>query len=91
MRYMPGKLFKEQIVHVVGETYQRESRGLAARERLRARVSLLTDNSTEIADAAHLGTAFIGLENWLPDQLLQAARKRFKAAIGRGDDLPVDA
>ena len=88
---MPGFLFKEKWAHIVGETFERERRGTAARERLRARLSLLTENSTEIADAANLGTTFIGLEGWTPEQLLQATRRRFRAAQGRGNNLTVDA
>jgi hypothetical protein len=86
---MPGFLFKEKWAHIVGETFERERRGTGARERLRARLSLLTEDSTEIADAARLGTTFIGLEGWTPEQLLQAARRRFQAARGQGDDLPI--
>ncbi len=86
---MPGFLFKEKHVRIVGETFELERRGTAARERLRARLSLLTEDSTEIADAANLGTTFIGLEGWTPEQLLQATRRRFQAARGRGDDLPI--
>lgn len=48
-------------------------------------------DSWEIADAAHLGTAFFGMEHWTPEELLQATRQRFRAAGGRADDLPVNA
>lgn len=86
---MAGKLFKELEIMVVGETYDRQRRGLAAREKLRGRLSLLTNDSVEIADASHIGTAFIGLEHLSPNELLSISRRRFKAARGKGDDTDV--
>lgn len=86
---MAGRLFKELEIVVVGETYDRQRRGLAARERLRARLSLLTNDSVEIADASHIGTAFIGLEHLSPSELLNVSRRRFRAAKGQGDTTDV--
>lgn len=88
---MLGKLFKEKEMIVIGEPFEMEKRGQLARDRLRAQLSSLTKESYEIADAAHLGTAFLGTEGLSPSELLQATRRRFRAARGRGDDLPVNA
>ena len=88
---MIGKLFREREVQVVGETFEPAKRGLGARERLRGRLNILTKDSSEIADAAHLGTAFIGYEAYAPETLLQITRARFRHASGRGgDDLEID-
>lgn len=91
MHFMSGYLFRERGAHIIGVTFESLKRGKEARDRLRARVSLLTEHSFEAADAANLGTVWFGTEGWSPEQLLQAARRRFRAASGRGDNLEVDA
>ena len=85
-----GKLFKDREMVVMGEPFESHRRGTAARERLRGRLSLLTEDSVEIRDAADLGTAWFGTEGWQPDQLLQVTRRRFRAARGQGDDLAIE-
>lgn len=40
---MPGELFKDRTIVVIGETFEMEKRGRLARDRLRARLSLLTN------------------------------------------------
>lgn len=77
---------------VVGEGYRPDVDGTAARERLRGRLKLLTNDSTEISEAAHLGTAYIGNETLSPEILLARARERFRIAsqpFPKGDDLTV--
>lgn len=85
---------KDIEVLVVGESFKPEIHGVAVREKLRAKLSLITHDSVEIAEAAHLGTAFIGNEKLSPEQLLAAARQRLSIASKpfprrRGDDLTV--
>lgn len=86
---MSGYLFGERGVHIMGVTFESMKRGKNARDRLRARLSLFTKYSFEIADAADLGTVWFGTEEWTPEQLLQVTRKRFRAARGQGDDLDI--
>lgn len=83
---MIGKLFREKEIQVVGETFESEKRGIGARERLRGQLTILTKESAEIADAAHLGTTFIGYEQLSPAELLKITRERFRHASGRGGD-----
>ena len=78
---------------VVGETYKPNLYGTGVREYLRARLSLLTNDSTEIGEAAHLGASYIGNEHLQPSTLLERARERFRIAsqpFPRGDKLGID-
>ncbi|MEK7060859.1 MAG: hypothetical protein AAB937_01345 [Patescibacteria group bacterium] len=91
---MSADKYKEFVV--VGEAYAPEKHGVVARERLRGLLSILTNNSSEIAEAAHLGTAYIGNEDLSPEQLLKIARTRFQIASqpfsrSKGDATVVDA
>lgn len=77
---------------VVGDGLRPEIDGTLARERLRGRLKLMTGDSTEIAEVAHMATAYIGNETLPLDLLLERTRERFRIAsqkFPKGDSLKV--